>query len=180
VLKGLLAPLAAGFLVLLAASCFPLFAQSAPCPTGEALMAPSNPAYADAMELVRRLESHDFTVKCIFPTKLSSVFMVEENGVLRSTVEGEACFSTNYGGIEVVLLPKPQTFADFKITEHRKGGGYLYRFTGTPRVWAGDKFKFGTAGRQHFLKHGNYLFIVDDDQLFSRLEGIFGPLPPRS
>ena len=179
-LKGLPTRLAVGMFVLLAASCFPLSAQSVPCPTGEALMAPSDPAYADAIELEQRLESHGFTVKCIFPTKLSSVFMVEENGVLRSTVEGEACFSTNYGGIEVVFLPKSQTFADFKITEHRKGGGYLYRFTGTPRVWAGDKFKFGTANRQHFLKHGNYLFIVSDDQLFSRLEEVFRMSPPRS
>ena len=103
--------------------------------------------------------------------------MVQENGVLHSTIEGEACFSTNNGGIDVVFLPKPQTFANFKITEHRKGGGYLYRFTGTPRVWAGNKFKFGTAGRQYFLKHGNQLFIVGDERLFARLEDAFH-LPP--
>jgi hypothetical protein len=96
--------------------------------------------------------------------------MVDHNGTLESTVEGEACFSTNYGGIDVIFLPKPQTFAEFDITERRKGGGYLYRFTGTPRISAGSKFKFGTAARQYFLKHGSYLIIVSDDQLVPRLE----------
>lgn len=172
-LKGLLARLAAGLVVVLAAASLPLFAQPVPCPTGEALIAPNNPAYADAVELAQSLETHDFIVKCIFPTKLNSVFMVEENGVLRSTIEGEACFRTNYGDFSAVFLPKPQTFADFKITERREGGGYLYRFTGTPRVWAGDKFKFGAARRQYFLKRDNVLFMVDDTQLLSRLEDIY-------
>ncbi len=150
------------FILLLAASSFPLCAQSVPCPPPAALLSFSDPAYADAMELKQSLENHGFAVPCIFHTKLSSVFMVDVSGTLQSTVEGEFCFSTNRGGIEVVFLPKPQTFADFKITEHRQGGGYLYRFTGTPRVWAGDKFKFGTADRQYFLKQENRLFIVTD------------------
>ncbi|MFZ0808112.1 MAG: hypothetical protein WAN03_18105, partial [Candidatus Sulfotelmatobacter sp.] len=54
--------------------------------------------------------------------------------------------------------------------EHRKGGGYLYRFTGTPRVGAGDKLKFGTAYRNYFLKRDNYLFILSDQTLIPRLE----------
>jgi hypothetical protein len=124
------------------------------------------------MELQRRLQKHNFTVRCIFPTKFGSFFMVDHNGILESTVEGEACFSTNYGGIDVVFLPKPQTFAEFEITERRKGSGYLYRFTGTPSVSAGNKFKFGTAARQYFLKHDNYLIIVSDDQLVSHLQAV--------
>jgi hypothetical protein len=168
-LKGLPIRLAAGLIFLLAASRSPI-AQSVPCPPPAALLSSSDPAYADATELAQRLQHHDFAVQCIFPTKFGSAFMVDENGVLVSTIEGEACFSTNYGGIDVIFLPKPQTFTDFKITEHRQGGGYLYRFSGTPRVHGGNKFKLGTAGRNYFLKRDNLLFIVGDDRLLARLE----------
>lgn len=171
--RPLLTHLLAGLTLLLAAFSSPLAAQSVPCPPQTALLAPGDPAYADAMELQQRLEKNGFTVQCIFPTKFSSFFMVRKDGTLQSTVEGEACFSTNYGAIDVIVLPRPQTFSDFKITERRKDGGYLYRFTGTPRVSAGDQFKFGTAWRQHFLKHDNYLMIVTDNQLLTRLEDAF-------
>jgi hypothetical protein len=160
----------AGILFLLAASHSQLFAQSPPCPTGAALLSENDPAYSDAMELAQTLRDRGFAVRCMFPTKLGSIFQVADGDVLRSTIEGEANFHTNYGDFEVVFLPKPQTFADFKITERRTGGGYLYRFTGTPQVWAGDKFKFGTARRNYFLKHENHLFFVSDDHLRSRLE----------
>jgi hypothetical protein len=142
------------------------------------LLDASDPAYPDAMELKQNLENHSFTVQCIFHTKLSSVFMVDVNGSLQSTVEGEFCFRTNRGDIDVVFVPKPQTFADFKITEHREDGGYLYRFSGTPRVHGGDKFKLGTAHRDYFLKHDNLLLIVDDNQLLGRLEEALPPPTP--
>src|ERR1700690_1600743 len=129
------------FAILILLLARPLVAQTVPCPPPAAILAPDNPAYADAMDLQKTLESHGFVVQCIFPTKLGSIFQVEENGVLQSTVEGEADFQTTSGDIDVVFLPKPQTFADFKITERRKDHGYLYRFTGTPRVWYGDQFK---------------------------------------
>jgi hypothetical protein len=136
------------------------------------LLEGSDPAYPDAMELKQNLENHDFTVQCIFHTKLSSFFMVDVNGSLQSTVEGEFCFRTNRGDLGVVFVPKPRTFADFKITERRAGGGYLYRFMGTPRVSAGNKFKFGSAHRIYFLKRENQLLLADD-QLISRLQDAF-------
>jgi hypothetical protein len=171
-LNGLSARLLLGFLILLATFRVPLFSQSmTPCPTGEALLSSSDPVYADAMELQHRLENHNFTVRCIFPTKLGSIFMVDVNGVLQSTVEGEACFRTNRGDLGVFFLPKPQTFADFKITERSEGGGYVYRFSGTPRVSQGDKFKFETARRNYFLKSDHLLFIADDNHLLASLEG---------
>jgi hypothetical protein len=164
--------LLAAFLLLLTAA---LTAQSSPCPPETALIAPNNPAYPDAMALQQRLQQHDFTVHCIFPTKLNSVFMVEKDGALQSTIEGEACFNTNYGAFDVIFVPKPEILADFKITERRKDHGYLYRFTGTPRVAAGDKFNFGTATRQYFLKHDNFLIMVSDNQLRARLEAALAP-----
>jgi hypothetical protein len=160
--------------LLVSALCLPLFGQppgqSSDCPPPQALLTSSDAAYSDPMELQNKLEAHDFQTRCIFPTKFSTIFMVEQNGTLVSTIEGEACFNTSRGAIDVVFRPKPQTFTDFKITERRKGNGYLYRFTGTPRVSAGDKFKFGTAARQYYVKHDNYLLIVSDSQLASRLE----------
>jgi hypothetical protein len=165
-----------GIVLLLAAS--PLFAQSADCPTGEALLDSSNPVYADAINLSQSLQHHGFTIRCIFPTKLNSVFMVEQNGALHSTIEGEVCFRTNYGDFSVIFLPKPQTFDHFKITERRKGGGYLYRFTGTPQVEGGNKFKFGSARRIYFLKRENQLFLADN-QLIGRLSNAFQPPPER-
>ncbi len=148
-----------------------LAAQSAPCPPAMALIEPVNPAYSDALQFQSRIEQHDFTVHCIFPTKLNSIFMVEKDGALQSTVEGEVCFNTNYGAFSVIFVPKPETFADFIITERRKDHGYLYRFTGTPRVAAGDKFNFDTAARQYFLKRDNFLIMVSDNTT---------PRPPRS
>jgi hypothetical protein len=154
-----------------------LMAQSDPCPPPAAMIAADNPAYADAMDLSKRLQDHGFVVRCIFPTKLGSIFEVPDGDTIRSTVEGEANFTTNYGGFDVIFLPKPQNFADFKITERRQGGGYLYRFTGTPKVWAGDQFKFGTAYRNYFLKHENYLFFLSDEALRARLEQALRPPP---
>jgi len=146
-------------------------AQESECPVGPPLLSAADPIYPDAMELAQELQSHGFVIRCIFPTKAGSIFRVDENGAYRNTIEGETCFRTSLGDIDVFFLPKPQTFADFHITERRKDRGYLYRFTGTPRVWYGDKFMFGTALRQSFFKRDNKLFLVNHDgELRPRLE----------
>lgn len=155
-------------LVLLLVS-LPLGAQETNCPKGPALLSPSEPVYSDAMELKQMLQSHGFEVRCVFPTHLWSIFeMAGDGGVMHSTVEGEASFRTNYGDLDAVFMPQPQTFADFKITEHREDGGFLYTFSGTPRVWHANRF--GSARRIYFLDHGNQLFFVGDVVLLRRLE----------
>jgi hypothetical protein len=155
--------------VLLGAFEFPLLAQAPECPPPAALLSAADPVYADAMELKQTLENHGFVVRCVFPTKLGSIFQVQskDGDVLRSTIAGEASFRTDAGDIDAVFLPKPQTFADFKITEHREGGGYLYTFAGTPRVW--ETNRFGSARRIYFLKRGNQMLMVDE-KLRTRLE----------
>lgn len=155
-------------LVLMSAFSGLLVAQSPQCSYPAALIAPDNAAYADAMDMKQKLQSRGYIVECVFPTKLSSVFQVDEYGTLRSTIEGEANFHTDRGDIDVVFMPEPQTFVDFKITERRKDHGYLYRFTGTPRVLAGDKFNFGSAYRQCFLKFDNQLLLATCN-LYDRL-----------
>lgn len=149
---------------------FELKAQESDCPKGPPPLSPSEPVYSDAMRLKETLKIHGFEVRCVFPTKLGSVFQVDQGGVLRSTVEGEANFRTNYGDVDAVFMPKPQTFADFKITEHREGGGYVYTFGGTPRVWATNRF--GSARRMYFLDQNNLLFFINDVALMRRLEQV--------
>jgi hypothetical protein len=146
-----------------------LSAQEADCPKGPALLSPSEPVYSDAMELKQTLENHGIEVRCVFPTHLWSIFEVAGGGgVMHSTVEGEANFRTNYGDLDVVFMPQPQTSADWKITEHREDSGFLYTFSGTPRVW--DANRFGSARRIYFLDRGNQLFFVGDVALLRRLE----------
>jgi len=146
-----------------------LSAQEADCPKGPALLSPSEPVYADAMELKQTLENHGIEARCVFPTHLWSIFEVAvDGGVMHSTVEGEANFRTNYGDLDVVFVPQPQTFADLKITEHPEDSGYFYTFSGTPRVW--DANRFGSARRIYLLDRGNQLFFVGDVALLRRLE----------
>ena len=160
-----------GIVLLFTACPYGLLAQDDPdCAKQAAMLSPTEPVYPDAMELKRTLERHGFVVNCVFPTTLWSIFEVEEGGVMHSTVEGEANLHTNYGDVTAFFLPKPQTFGDFTITEHREDGGFLYTFAGTPRVWASNRF--GSARRVYFLDHGNQLFLVSDVALLHRLEKV--------
>ena len=145
-----------------------LSAQNTDCPKGPPVLSPSDAVYSDAMELTQTLENHGFVVRCVFPTKLGSIFRVDDGGVLRSTVEGEANFRTNYGDVDAVFRLKPQSFADFEITERREGRGYMYTFGGTPRVW--ETNRFGSARRMYFLDRDNMLFFINDTALMRRLE----------
>jgi hypothetical protein len=127
-LRILPAQVLVGLVSFLMISLRPLPAQSEPCPPPASLIGADNPAYNDAMGLQKALEAQGFIIYCIFPTKFSSAFLVWENGIAHSTVEGEANFRTNFGDLDVVFLPKPQTFAELNIEEHRKDSGYLYTF----------------------------------------------------
>jgi hypothetical protein len=159
-----------GILLLLMVCLHGLRAQELDCPSEAAVLSPTEAVYPDAMELRRTLESHGFVVRCMFPTILWSVFEVEDGGVMHNTVEGEVDYQTNYGDVTAFFLPRPQTFADFKITEHREDGGFVYTFAGTPRVWATNRF--GSARRIYFLDHANQLFFVGDVALLHRLEKV--------
>jgi len=149
-------------LLLLFVSHFQLHAQNTNCPFSGRL-SKDDAAYADAMELVQRLQSHGFVVYCVFPTNFGGVFRVIDNGVEHSAVEGEANFRTNQGDIEVIFASHAQTFDEFKITETRVRGGYFYSFAGRPRVWVTNKVE--SPYRNYFLKNNNFLLIVDDDRL---------------
>jgi len=128
------------------------------------------------MALADDLRAHGFVIHCVFPSKLGSVFEVWDGGKLQRTAKGEAVLRTTYGDIDVVFMPKPQTWEPFKVSERHLGNGYMCTFAGTPRVW--DPNQFGTARRTFFLKHGNQLFVISDTILRARLEKAFD-LPRR-
>lgn len=142
-------------------------AQSDQCPPDPALLARTDPAYGDAIEVADELRAHGFIIRCIFPSKLGSIFQIEEGGVLRSTIEGNAVFRSNLGDIEVVFMPKPQTFQGFRVTEHAARDGWWYSFGGTPRVWKANHF--GSVRRTYFMKRGNQLFVLGEGELRLRL-----------
>jgi hypothetical protein len=140
------------------------------CPGPAGLMSPDQPAYADAMALKNSLESQGMVVRCIFETKFSSQFIVWENGIPRSTIEGEACIRTNLGNIEVLFLSRPRTFADLKIKEHRTRGGYLYTVSGMPDVWPGKFKRWGSVRRTYYFRHDNYLLSEEGEELSTAVE----------
>jgi len=123
---------------------------------------------ATAMALADDLRAHGFVIQCVFPSKLGSTFEVWDGGRLHRTVEGEAAYCTNYGDLDVVFMPKPQTWEPFKVSERHMESGYVYTFAGAPRVW--DVNQFGTARRTYFLKRGSQLFVIDGIELRARLE----------
>jgi hypothetical protein len=160
-----------GGALLLTAYPYGLRAQDDPgCAKVAAMLSPTEPVYPDAMELKGTLESHGIVVRCMFSTILWSVFEVEDGGVLHNTIEGEVNYHTDFGDVTAFFLPKPQTFSEFKITEHREGSGFLYTFAGTPRAWATNRF--GSARRIYFLDHANQLFFVGDVALLRQLEKV--------
>jgi hypothetical protein len=166
------------FLFLAIVSCTQLSAQAPlSCPPPGAFIAPKDPAYADAMTLKKGLESQGIVVRCIFETKFSSAFLRWENGVPRSTIEGEACIRTNLGDLSVLFMPRPRTFAALKIKERHTGGRYLYTFSGMPDVWP-PKFKSRSSmSRDYFFRYDNYLLCASGEELRSALEAALHQLP---
>ncbi|HKT86863.1 MAG TPA: hypothetical protein VJQ59_00405 [Candidatus Sulfotelmatobacter sp.] len=154
-----------------------MYGQSGPCPPPRALMATDDPAYQDAMEMKTALESSGLEVRCVFPTKWGSQFMVWEHGVAHSTVEGEACIRTVSGDIGVLFLPKPGSFSRLKIKEERTHRGYLYRFSGMPGPWKVQQV--GSTHRTYFFKNNNYILSVSDDSLRDQLAAALHVSPER-
>lgn len=139
------------------------------CPSASLLLSPSDPVYQDAIELTHKLENHGFAVKCVFTTISESLFRLADVNGSHLTVLGAANLRTNHGDIEVVFLPKGQTFANFKVTEHPVSGGYFYyTSSGTPSAPGWGKVE--SNRRIYFLKHDNHLLLVRDDTLRVRVE----------
>ena len=166
------------FALLAFAPCARLSAQErAPCPPPAAFIAPKDPAYADAMALKNNLESQGLVVSCVFETKFSSQFLRSENGVRRSTIEGEACIQTNLGALSVLFMLRPRTFDALKIEERHKGGRYLYSVSGMPDVWPRTFRTWSSVPRTYFFRHDNYMLTAAGDELRSAVEAALHQVP---
>lgn len=144
--------------------------ERSPCPPQAALISVGQAAYADALALKNGLESQGMVVNCIFETKFSSAFLVWENGVPHSTLEGEACIRTNLGDLEVFFVPRPRTFADLKIKQRRVRGEYVYTVSGMSDIWPRKIERWGAAQRNYFFVHDNYLLSAGGEDLRKAVE----------
>jgi hypothetical protein len=153
--------------LMLTATVLPVSAELAPCPPVAALLQSNNPAYTDAMDLAQTLRSHGVVITCMFPSKVGSIFVVDQGGVTASSIEGEVAFRTDRDYFSAFFMPKPQTFADFRIYRLHSDQGYLYSFGGEPRVWTANRF--GSAHRTYFFKRDNFLLMADTEEMSRQL-----------
>jgi hypothetical protein len=114
------------------------------------LIKADDPAYADAMDLAERLNSHGFIVECVLQSKMIDIFEGQE---------GAALFKTDRGDFEALFLPKPETFASVEAVEHLdEHGRFLYSFKGTPPPRSPNPLN--SAEPMFFGKHANQFFIT--------------------
>jgi len=140
----------------------------------EALLRPTDPAYAESIELTRELENRGYIVRCVLGSKMVSTF----EGQL-----GAALYRTSRGDFEALFLPKPHTFASLRLIERQNIGAYhLYSYSleGTPRspVTEGtpsSPVTFNCARRTFFSRRANRFFVTEDKQLAANLGEILIP-----
>jgi hypothetical protein len=116
------------------------------------LLRPSDPAYADAIELAGTLQNHGFTIQCVLPSKFAQ-FLPRQTGA--------ALFRTTMGDFETLFRPKEQSFDDVFISEGRdvnlpSWSSYHYIFR-DPQ----DRIVRDLWGREtFFVRHHNILFVI--------------------
>jgi len=132
------------------------FVDSTQCSPNELLarMRPDDPAYVDAMELARTLQTHGVVVKCVLQSKMANLF---------DDQKGAAFFKTEYGQFEALFLPKPLTFDSMEIASRAENGRLLYSFEGTPRQRS--VHPIDSNHQIFFEKHGSILFVTSNSPL---------------
>lgn len=161
----------AGLLILFFIASSARFWAQTPTPCSPAaLISPEQPAYSDATALEKQLESQGIRVQCIFETKFSSQFLIWENGVPHSTLEGEACIRTNLGDLGVLFVARPKTFLNLKISERHTAGGYSYQVSGMSDVWPRKISHWSSVHRNYFFVHDNYLLTADTEVMRAAVE----------
>jgi hypothetical protein len=137
------------------------WAEQSPCSFPHTHLTAVNPAYRDAMELARFLQSRGLVVDCVLLSTEERMFEGQE---------GAANFQTELGVFEVLFLSKPQTFNALEIVAQQETGRYLYSFRGSPRAlhihWEGVR-------PTYFFKHEKQLFNTLDKQAEAKLEEAF-------
>ena len=151
---------------------FPRQSQGCSSPDLNALLRPTDPVYAETVELTHELEDHGYLVRCVLQSKMASTF----EGQL-----GAALYRTSRGDFEALFLPKPHTFAALRLIERQKNGVYhlySYSFEGTPRsaVTMDPVTNWGLCARRTFFsRRANRFFVTEDKQLATNLGEILIP-----
>jgi hypothetical protein len=128
-------------------------ARSQGCSSKEltALLTPTDPVYAESVELTQELENRGYVVRCVLQSKWASFF----HGQL-----GAALYRTSRGDFEALFLTKPQTFDSVRLLERQQNGRYLYSFEGSPRPSSASPID--SNRRTFFAKRSNRFFIAWD------------------
>jgi hypothetical protein len=125
------------------------------------LLRPTDPAYAESIELTRELENRGYIVRCVLRSKSERDF----EGQL-----GAALYRTNRGDFEALFLTKPRTFDSVRVTERAVNGEfYRYSFEGSPHAG-------GMEGRRTFFaRRANRFFMTFDLRLAADLGEVLKP-----
>jgi hypothetical protein len=79
------------------------------------------------MELARTLRSRGIVVNCVLLSREERMFEGQE---------GAANYPTDIGVLEVLFLPKPETFSALEIVEQQpEAGGYAYSSAADQSEW---------------------------------------------
>jgi hypothetical protein len=119
---------------------------------------PTDPVYADGVEVAKSLDDLGIMVRCTCSSKMAPLFPEEV---------GAAWFRSDEGIFEVVFLPKGRTFAHLKVVAQRDGDRYLTSFEGRPH----SAIHMDGSKPTYFIKRGNKLYSVwGDEKLAALLE----------
>jgi hypothetical protein len=157
------------------------FAWPSPCSARDltAQLSATDPAYKEAMSFSALLKNHGVAVGCVLSSKMDNMFTPEE---------GSALYRTDVGDFEVLFLPQPQDWTALKIIGKKKTRAvmnkvehsscsppedyYEYSFAGFPKPWSANDFESDRP--VHFIKHGNALLVVFQDETATRLTQLLG------
>ena len=132
-------------------------------------MRPSDPGYRDAIELAASLQNHQFTIRCVGPSKFAR-FLPRQTGA--------ALFRTTLGDFEALFRPKEQNFDDVFISEEGNASlpssdSYIgFRYTLRDRQ--GRKIRVMEGRETFFVRHDNILFITWQKETAGTLSESFG------
>ena len=123
-----------------------------------AVLRPTDPVYAESVEVTHALENRGYAVRCVLQSKMAHFF----EGQL-----GAALFRTGSGDFEALFLRKPHTFASVRLLERQENGRYLYFFQGSPQP--SSVYPMDCARRTFFARRANRLFVTEDKWLAPEL-----------
>jgi hypothetical protein len=123
-------------------------------------LVPTDPVYANALELERKLSVNGVAVQCICESKMQSFFPGQT---------GAAFYRTASGSFDALFFPQNESPASIEVVERQDNGRFLYSFRG-----AGSAPEVDSSRPEHFIRSANVLLVVwGDNRLASILESKF-------